>query len=245
MKSRDRSRGIEGSLLVFSLLILVIGSLLVFLGRTREGLPAEAIDLNSATADEIAVALDTDPALAARLVERRTATGGFVSVQQAARASVFITRDEAAKARQALASAIRDVNAADSREFSKALHIPMPVAKRIAEYRDRLPAAAFKRAEDVLRVPILDDRAVAGLGSRLYVRHPASVLGQYLRYGLLAALLLIAAPIMLRKAGVGGDPFLLPIGFFLAGLGALELFSIKDPLRDAPVYTHHILGLCM
>ncbi len=248
MPSRDRTRGIErheGSLLIFALLILVSGALLAFLAKTRDGVPTGAINLNTASADDIAVALESDPVLAARLVEQRTRLNGFVSVQQAARASVFISREEAARARFALDAGLRDVNAADGQEFAKVLGVPLPVGKRIAAYRDSIPGGRFKKPQDMLRVPILEDRSVASLGSRVYVQHPAAVFWQFLRYGIFAAILFIAAPIFLRKAGVGGDPFLLPISLLLGGLGVLELFSIKDPLRDAPLYTHHIQGICL
>jgi cell division protein FtsW (lipid II flippase) len=245
MAKRDRSRGVEGSLLGFGLFILVLGALAVFFAKTREGAPAGVINLNSATADDIAVALDTDPALAALLVKKRTAVGGFDSVQQAARASVFVHREDVERIRALVTTGLPAVNAADPRELAKSLHVPQPVARRIAEYRDSLPGAAFAKPRDVLRVPVLDARAVAGLGSRLTVRSPAAALWQYVRYGIPAIVALIGAPILLRKAGVGGDPFLLPLAFLLAGLAVLELFSIRDPLRDSPLYTHQIAGLCM
>jgi cell division protein FtsI/penicillin-binding protein 2/cell division protein FtsW (lipid II flippase)/DNA uptake protein ComE-like DNA-binding protein len=245
MAKRDRSRGIEGSLLVFALFILLLGALAVFFAKTREGAPAGAVNLNTATADDISVALDTDPALAALLVEKRTALGGFDSVQQAARTPVFVKREDADRVRTAMANGLKALKAADSREIARTLRVPQPVARRIAEYRDALPGAAFAKPRDVARVPILDSRTVAGLGSRLAVRSPAAALWQFVRYGALGLAVLIAAPILLRKAGVGGDPFLLPLGFFLAGLAVLELFSIRDPLRDSPFYTHQIAGLCM
>ena len=54
--ARDRGRRIEGSLLVFVLLfILAPGFVLVFLAKTREGVPTDAININAASADELAV----------------------------------------------------------------------------------------------------------------------------------------------------------------------------------------------
>jgi len=245
MALRDRTRGTEGSLLLFALFILAVGSALVFLGKTREGLPSGSLNLNTATADEIAVAFSTNPELAALLVKKRDLGSGFPSVQRAARTTVFASREESDQAKAALGGGRLDVNRADGREFAKVLHVPAAVGRRIAEYRDGLPGAAFRKPEELLRVPILDDRAVAGMGNRLTVRTPGAALWQAAGYALVAFLLFVGAPILLRKAGVGGDPFLLPLAFFLAGLGVLELFSIKDPLRDSPLYTHHVVGLAM
>ena len=62
---RDTARRTEGSLLAFVVLILLCGSLLVFLAKTRDGVPADALNLNTATADELSLALSLPSELAA------------------------------------------------------------------------------------------------------------------------------------------------------------------------------------
>ncbi|MCS6775698.1 MAG: FtsW/RodA/SpoVE family cell cycle protein [Chloroherpetonaceae bacterium] len=61
--------------------------------------------------------------------------------------------------------------------------------------------------------------------------------------GLFLILLLLAPPLLRRR--LGGDPFLMPIALLLSGLGVATLFSIKDPLRDAPAYLHHLIGIAL
>jgi cell division protein FtsI/penicillin-binding protein 2/cell division protein FtsW (lipid II flippase)/DNA uptake protein ComE-like DNA-binding protein len=241
--ARDRSRATEGSLLFFVLLILAAGFLLVFLAKTREGIPTDAVNLNTATQEELAVTLEIDPELAERLVKHRQKLGGFDHVQRLSSLPVFVTKDETDTARAAMQQGHIDPNTESVDGLERRLQITRPVARRIVAYRDALPTGQFKHPEDLLRVPIVDDRTLTSLGSHLIVRHPMQVFLQFMWWGVILFALIIAAPIVLRKSGVGGDPYLLPLAFFLAGVGVIMLFSIKDPLRDMDVYAHHIKGI--
>src|SRR5579871_118922 len=227
--ARDRSRGNEGSLLFLVLLILVCGSSLVYLAKTRDGVPTGALDLNAATAEQLALTLEMDPALATLVVQDRQRLGSFESVQQLRRLSIFPERARADQARAVVKQGLRDVNTADWREFARVLDVSRPVASRIVAYRDSLPGQAFRRPEDVAAVPLVDPRMVDALGGQLYVRHPARVFWQFLEYGVITGLLFLLAPILLRRQGVGGDPYLLPFVLLLSGFGALALFSARDP----------------
>jgi len=242
--THDRhSRRIEGSLLVLALLILVCGFALVFFAKTRHGLPDDVLNLNAATADELAIALEIDPALAALLVQRRQRFGGFLQTYEPAALSVFLTPESIEQTRAILQQSGLDVNTASVAELAKILNVSRPIARRIVAYRGALPGGRFRRAEDVLRVPVVDERTITALGDRLIVRHPAEVFWWFAVQGGSLVFLFLGAPIVLRRAGVGGDPYLLPFALLLAGFGIMALFSIKDPLRDTPVYAHHIGGL--
>lgn len=241
--ARDRSRSVEGSLLLFVLLLLAAGAFLVFLAKTREGLPNDALNINTASADDLAVMLEVDPTIAKLLIEHRQKLGGFERVGQLSRLTLFPKKEDRDQARERLKTGIRDVNTADWREFTNVLKVARPVASRIVTYRGSLPGSRFKKPEDVLRVTLVDDRSVSAISSRLYARHPVSVFWYFLLYGLITFFLFFVTPVFLRKTSGGGDPFLLPLTFILAGFGVLVLFSARDPLRDTPIYSHHIVGI--
>lgn len=241
--ARQYERRAEGSLLLFVLLLLAVGFALVFFARTPDGLPNDALNLNTATADELAVTLEIDPALATLLVQHRQRLGGFRQTYEPASVPVFPTPEAAEQVRAALRQSRLDVSTASMAELVGILKIPRPVARRIVAYRGGLPDGRFHRPEDLLRVPVVDERTIYALGSRLIVRHPAEVFWGFVARGGSLALLFLAVPVLLRRAGVGGDPFLLPFALLLAGFGVMALFSIKDPLRDTPVYAHHMGGL--
>src|SRR5205823_1515898 len=95
------------------------------------------------------------------------------------------------------------------------------------------------------RTPIVSERELSAVAPRLYVRHPAAVFWRFVVSGGVTAFLFLVAAIFVRKAGVQGDPYLIPLAFLLSGLGVLILFSARDPIRDAPVYAHHLAGIWM
>lgn len=76
-----RARRVEILLLLLVLLVLLAGALLVTLAKTPavEG-GARPLDINTATAGELARALGVPASLGARLVEARSARGGFADV---------------------------------------------------------------------------------------------------------------------------------------------------------------------
>jgi cell division protein FtsI/penicillin-binding protein 2/cell division protein FtsW (lipid II flippase)/DNA uptake protein ComE-like DNA-binding protein len=242
---RNQSRRTEGSLLSFVLLILAAGFLLVFFGRTREGVPADALNINTAQTEELAITLEVDPAIADALVQYRQRHHGFSQTQEIASVPVLASTDVRSRAAAALEQSHLDVNLADARQLESVLDVPPPIARRIVNYRDSLPQKRFRAATDILRVPALDDKTIAAMGNRLIVRHPANVLWQFTLLTGLVILLFVAVPVLLQRAGTGGDPFLLPIAFLLSGFGVIALFSVKDPLRDTPVYAHHVFGLLL
>jgi cell division protein FtsI/penicillin-binding protein 2/cell division protein FtsW (lipid II flippase) len=243
--ARDNSRRAEGSLLVFVLFILGLGFLLVFLAKTRAGLPADALNLNQASPDELAVAFELDPGLASLLIKHRERLGRFDHVDQLYSLTLFPTWEEQQQVRETLRQSKTDPNTETVEGLVKRLELSRPVARRIVAYRNTLPDRSFKRPDSILRAPLLKEAAITSLGDRLVVRHPATVFWQFVMWGGLAMLLYIGVPVFLRKSGVRGDPFLLPLGLLLSGIGVMTLFSVKDPLRDTPVYVHHIQGLIL
>lgn len=242
---RDTVRRTEGSLLAFVIVILLCGSFLVFFAKTRDGVPRDTINLNLASADELADGLSLDSEIAGRLVKHRELLGRLDHVEQLGQLYVFVGKDEQARAKAAIEKETIDPNTDSAEALSARLEIPSAVARRIVTFRASLPGGVFRKPAAILKVPLIEKGVWTAFGPRLIVRHPAAVFFQFVTWVSVAGLLVILTPIVLRKAGVGGDPYLLPFSLLLAGIGAIILFSIKDPLRDTPVYVHHIIGLCL
>ena len=241
---RDTARVTEGSLLFFVLLILLSGFLLVYLGKTRSALPGDLVNLNSASSDEIALTLEIDPALAALLTQRRDHIGGFAYVRQSAILPLF----EPSRQKTILDSLKNsrvDPSQCSVRQLSRILNIPPGVARRIVEYRHSLPRNRFSRPDDLVRVPLIDDKILANSLERLIVRSPFEVFWRYLLICLALTVSIFVSAAVLRILRPGGDPYILPFTGLLAGIGFMMMFSIKDPLRDTPVYLHQGIGILL
>lgn len=81
MRSRDNSLQIEGALTIFALLLILFALFLVYRAR-MEAEPADAIDLNTATAPQLAAALDVPVGTANTLIAYRERIGGFDNNEQ-------------------------------------------------------------------------------------------------------------------------------------------------------------------
>jgi cell division protein FtsI/penicillin-binding protein 2/cell division protein FtsW (lipid II flippase)/DNA uptake protein ComE-like DNA-binding protein len=241
--ARDMSARTEGSLLLLILPLLIGGLLLVFLAKTSLTVPANAIHLNAASAEELAVALELDPALASELVLLRNRRNGFLYAYEPASLSLFPSPSERADVASRLSRSAINVNTAGVDLLANELGISRAKARRVVEYRKTFADHRFPSREALLQTPWMDAQTLSQYGERLIVRTPGkAALSFAFNAGLLLVTLLLLPP-MLRRRGIGGDPFLLPIACLLSGFGIIALFSIKDPLRDTPVYLSHIQGV--
>ena len=239
-EAERRARRTEGSLLFFVLVVLGVGFLLVFLARTRHGLPERAVNVNTATAQQLALALEIDPQVAEMLVDRRRHHGDYLSVR--AFTTEPLVRDPVARRRIAqVAERTRlDLNSAGIPELERVLGLPRAAARRVAAWRVGPPARQIASAEALVRIPLFEPGAAA---PRLIVRHPAQVFWSALLRCVSIAVLFVLVPALMRRAGVRGDPFLIPFALMLSGLGVLALFSLRDPLREAAYFDHHVEGM--
>ncbi|MCC6729496.1 MAG: FtsW/RodA/SpoVE family cell cycle protein [Chthonomonadales bacterium] len=237
--ARDPGRRVEGSLLLFAYLVLGLGAVLVFLAKGPFGAPGDAVDINTATTDRLALALHIDPALARILTARRSSVGAYRSVRQLAGVRV-LDRAAAARAAAQLRLAGLDPRSAALRDLTRTLDVPRAVARRIVEFER---ASAPSAAHVPLDVPVLDAERFRVAAPRLVVRGAGAVA---LTFFGLALLMAIAGTLLagaLRRSAPGADGVLLPAMLFLCGLGYLVLFSIPDPLRDAPLHVAHAWGV--
>jgi len=258
VSGRDNGRIIEGTLsLGMLVLVLVPVWALVFMGKMRTPAPPDAVMVNEATATQFEHILGVEPEIAQRVVAARQRVHGFESVDSLLETPLF-SEDETIRL-TAVANASRlDIRSANTRLLASSLGVSLPIARRLAAYRDGLLPSPFAtdnaasganrlaplHAAGVLRrVPLLDPHATRPVLSRFLVRTPASVTQHFAIGAVVFAIVALFLPALMRADRRGGDPFLLPLSLLLSGLGVAVLFSIKDPLRDRAVYEHHLFGL--
>ncbi len=230
-------RAIEGTLLLFASLVLLVGFVLLFLAKLPVINTSGTVNINTAPSDRIASALMIDRSLAKLIVEYRekhgpfTSTSGLTDVRlltpEQARTLADIHKDH-------------DISAMSPGELSSRAGIGGGVAERLVEVLAQDIKITPRR---LAAIPVVSSDTVHRLDSRLRVRDPGRVI---LTYWLYAGLLILGFFIFhaaLRRRGALADPFILPCILVLAGLGAITLFSIKDPLRDTDVYTRQIQGI--
>lgn len=242
MRAPDAGRRAEGSLLALVCIILAFGTILVFLARTGLRVPDDAINLNTASPDELSLNLQIEPDLARDLVQLREHLRGFSSVRQLAAIPALVRPEEVKRVRGILARVSVPINTAGAGDLARILSIPISAARRITAFRAEIPGG-FRKPQEILMVPAVDAGVLADVGPRLIVRTPAQVLWQLLLLGAILAGSTVLVCAFLQAVGVRGDPYLVPIAAFLCGLGVITLFSLRDPLRDAPVYVHHAYGV--
>lgn len=230
-------RSTEGILLLFASVVLLIGFALLFLAKLPVINTRGTVNINTASSDKIASALMIDRSLAKLITDYRAKHGPFSSTQALSDVSL-LTRDQA----KGLAEVHKDHDIADMSpgELSSRGDVSSAVAERMVE----ILARGGKITEGRLaRIPVVSADTVIRQDSHLRIRDAGRVV---LSYWLNAALLLIGFFIFhsaLRRRGAFADPFILPCILMLSGLGAMTLFSIKDPLRDTDVYTMQIHGI--
>ncbi|MBM3496238.1 MAG: hypothetical protein FJX72_18245, partial [Armatimonadetes bacterium] len=220
--------------------LILIGALLAALGSISFVVPADAVDLNAATSEGLAVALEVDLALTDRLVAERERIGRFSSVAEVANVSVIAERD-----RSSTRTVLRklDVNAASSGDLATALALPRALAERLTAHRATRPLGRWRSAEDVVRAPVLDPRGVDAMRDRLIVRTPGWALATTLGWALLASALLAPAFGIERRLVPTADRWLLAMAAVPAGLYVAIGVGFQDPLREAVPLGHAVVGL--
>ncbi len=235
---RQAHRKAEYSLLFFVTLLLLFGFTLVFLARIRLGVPSNAININTTTSDQLALAFKIDPSLTRRIIVARDKIGGFDRVNQV----IDIPLLSAAECR-VIESILRadniDWRIAPPSILRQALSLSTPILNQLVAERNSIPPSA-----DISRVRLLTPSQWIMMRNLLYVRTPFHIFWSFL----FASILFLCMPYVViaiyKRFNMEGDPYLLPLTWFLSGLGVILLFSIKDPFRDSPAYLHQIVTLC-
>jgi len=115
--------------------------------------------------------------------------------------------------------------------------------RRLAFLRDRLkPPAANARPDEEPRVTLLTGEQLADIKPSFIARTPAQFRSSFR----LAAVVFVAGfwlvHVFGRVRGRRGDSLLLPVAQLLTLVGLLAMTSLRDPLRDAMLFTRFAQG---
>ena len=235
-------RTAEGVLLIFASLVLLLGFGLAFLAKAPELNSKATVNINTAPPDRIAAALMMDRGLAELICDYREAHGPFPNT--AALSDVKLLTPEQVKSLVEL-HARDDITALTPGQLAARSGVGSAIAEHLVEVFAAWGTRTRISASRLARIPVVSGDRVAQVDSRLRVRdsRPAT------RSFWLHAALLIAGFFVLhgalRRRAPTADPYLLPCMLMLAGLGAIVLFSIKDPLRDTDVFSKQIYGVLL
>jgi peptidoglycan glycosyltransferase len=235
---RDPSRRDEGSLILLTLLLLWSGAFLVYLAKTRDGIPSNALNVNAASASELERVLGIDTARARRLFAARNRMDGFRYATQIGEIPL-LTRAQAEK----LAGSRTSVKDLSARELERLLQIPRSFAVRLREYVADNPDVKSPSWRVLARIPLLSAETMAAVEGRLIARGVRGVFVRFAVTAVLLSVLIFLIPALLRRVGVRADPVLIATVFSLCVFGVFAQFSLRDPFRDSVVYGHHAAGL--
>lgn len=218
------ARNLEAMLLAAAALVVFLGVVLVYLATVKplDGFEqrlnlGEAVDLNSLrSSDQLLPVLDAFDSSAER---------SFVAQEIWKRAHLgkIPNVGELARVRVPVSDIEGD--------------------RRLTGFRDRLTAAKQRAGGEVPSLSLFTLAQLRKVKPRLVVRTPGQFRSSYWLWTGLFFLSFAAVHGVWRYRGFQGDPLLLPIALLLTGLGLAVMTSVRDPLRDLPLYLTFIQGV--
>jgi cell division protein FtsW (lipid II flippase) len=115
--------------------------------------------------------------------------------------------------------------------------------RRLSGFRDRLALARQRTGGEVPSLSLFTLAQLRKVKPRLVVRTPGRFRASFWLWTVLFFLSFGAVHAVWRFRRFQGDPLLLPIALLLTGLGLMVMTSVRDPLRDLPLYLTFIQGV--
>ncbi len=217
-----------------------IAGLLAVLAAVPLMTPPDALNVNAAGAEELAVAFEVEPVIADRFISERERIRGFASVAAFARTPV-ISPIHWRKARGALATL--DINALSAEKLATALDVPRVLAQRLVADRASRVGGTWRSPGDVLSTRVLDPSVIEANRDRLIVRPAGAALAAYLLCMAVGLGSVLTAHWIQRRLVRGGDAWLLGLAAIPSGLMLALSVGAGDPLRDELTMPHAASGL--
>lgn len=252
---KRQARLTEAFLLLFVLLVLFAGAWQVLLAKSAVVPPvgkSGVVNLNTATAKQIADALGVPESVGARLVRSRTQAGGaWGDVDAISRMPLVPKSDRTATVQKLQAAGMPMPVQATRPQVHKALpQWDKPTLDRLIVLRDALPVPTKQTAKSVaptweklLASPLVSSTRVANASENMVVRTWDSIARTFWLCVACMGGFLVIAHLLLRQFRPTADPFLLPIAGLLSVFGLLLLFALKDPVRDMPSFLEQTKGV--
>lgn len=226
-------RATEGILLLFASIVLLSGFALTYLAKLPQLDTHNSVNVNTASPEKVASALMIDRGLAKMVCRHRP----FANTDSISDAKLLTPKEV-----RRLMACDEDITAMSPGRLTAYTGVGNAVTERLVE----LFAAqnAEPRTRNALaRLPIVSQSTVSALDSRLRVRDPGPVTTSFWIHVSLFLAGFFILHLVLRRGNPNADPYLLPCIMMLSGIGAMMLFSLKDPLRDTDVFTKQVHGI--
>jgi cell division protein FtsW (lipid II flippase) len=115
--------------------------------------------------------------------------------------------------------------------------------RRLASLRERLEARRQAGVQGEVAIPLFSLQQLRTVKTRLVVRTPAEFRSSFWLWTALFLLAFAAVHVAFRFRRFGGDELILPALLLLAGLGLAMMVTVRDPLRDLPLYRGFAQGV--
>jgi cell division protein FtsW (lipid II flippase)/cell division protein FtsI/penicillin-binding protein 2 len=118
--------------------------------------------------------------------------------------------------------------------------------KRLESFAARLEAAKRRAGSDGaenLSVTLLTLQQLRDVKPRLVVRSPGQFRTSFWLWTAAFLVAFVAVHLVWRQRRFGGDELILPILLVLAGIGLAAMVSVRDPLRDLPLFRTFVQGV--
>jgi cell division protein FtsW (lipid II flippase) len=108
--------------------------------------------------------------------------------------------------------------------------------RRLSDLRQRLAERRQQGIQGSASLPLLTSKQISMIRSRLVVRTPAQFRSSFWLWASLFLVAFAAVHIVWRLRRFSGDELILPAILLLTGLGLAMMVTVRDPLRDLPLY---------
>lgn len=219
-------RNREALLLAAGALAILLGLMLVYLatvkpldGVDRKIASGEIVNLNALrSAEQLLPVLDVfdssaERAFAAREIWKRAHQGGLPNVGELSRIRVSASDVEG--------------------------------DRRLTSFRARMETARHRagREGENVTIPLLTLQQLRDVKPNLVVRTPGQFRSSFWLWTALFLLAFAAAHGLWRARRFGGDELILPALLLLTGIGLAVMVSVRDPLRDLPIFRTFAQGV--
>jgi cell division protein FtsW (lipid II flippase) len=108
--------------------------------------------------------------------------------------------------------------------------------RRLTSLRERLDARRQSGVQGEITLPLFSLQQLRTVKARLVVRTPVDFRASFWLWTALFLLAFAAVHVVFRARRFGGDELILPALLLLTGLGLAMMVTVRDPLRDLPLY---------
>jgi cell division protein FtsW (lipid II flippase) len=108
--------------------------------------------------------------------------------------------------------------------------------RRLTGLRERLDARRQAGVQGEITIPLFSLQQLRTVKPRLVVRTPAELRSSFWLWTALFVLAFAAVHAVFRLRRFAGDELILPALLLLTGLGLAMMVTVRDPLRDLPLY---------